>query len=135
MIDLLLGRAGVWLAGLAILAGSFGTGYIRGKLDEQENQKLAWADVIVKQIERTKTVYINDGKISEAYEKGKREREDEFSRLKAQLESSKLEAMPSSCDLPDDVVRLLNTPRTGGLSADTQKPFGSMRWATGIAGR
>lgn len=135
MLDLLLGRAGVWIAGMVLLAGSFGTGYIQGKLDEQEKQKIAWAEVIVKKIEKIRTVYINDGKVSEAYEKGKREREDEFNKLKAQLESSKLEAMPSSCDFPDDVIRLLNTPRTGGLSSGSQKPAGSMRWATSLTGR
>lgn len=135
MLDLLLGRAGVWLAGVLVLFGSFGTGYLRGKLDEQEKQKIAWAEVIVKQMERVRTVYVNDGKVSEAYEKGKREREDEFNRLKAQLESSKLEAMPVSCDFPDDVIRLLNTPRASGLSSDTKKPAGSMRWATSLAGR
>lgn len=135
MIDLLLGRAGVWLVGLLLLAGSFGSGYIKGREAEQNEQKLAMAEIIVKRIERIKTIYINDGNVSEAYEKGKREREDEFKRLKAELEQAKLDAIPPSCNLPDDVVRLLNTPRAGRLSSSPEKSPSSLRGTGALEGR
>lgn len=127
MIDLLLGRAGVWLVGLLLLAGSFVSGYVKGREAEQKEQKLAMAEIIVKRIERIKTVYIKDGNVSDAYEKGKKEREDEFKRLMAELEQAKLDAISPSCNLPDDVVRLLNTPRSGRLSSSPEKSSGSMR--------
>lgn len=137
MVELLLGRAGVWLAGAFVVIFAFGSGYIRGKFDEQDKQKIALNDVIVKQVERIKTVYINDGKVSEAYEKGRKERDNEFKKLMAELEAARagLEAMPVSCDLPDDVVRLLNIPRSSDRPApSSSKPAGSMRWATSLEG-
>lgn len=134
MIDLLLGRAGVWLAGLLLLAGSFVSGYVKGRESEQKEQKLAMAEIIVKRIERIKTVYINDGNVSEAYEKGRKEREDEFKRLKAELEQAKLDAISPSCNLPDDVVRLLNTPRASRLSSSPEKSSSSLRGAGAAEG-
>lgn len=131
MLDLLLGRAGLWLVGMLILMGSFGTGYLKGKLAEQENQKLALADVLVKRVEVVRTIYRNDGKVSEAYERGKREREDEFNRIVEQLKGSQVAAMPVSCDFPDDVVRLLNIPRLDVRpSSGSEKPADPMRRAT-----
>lgn len=138
MVELLLGRAGAWLAGVLVAIAAAGTGYIKGKLDESDRQKLIFSDVIVKQVERIKTVYVNDGRVSEAYERGRKEREDEFKKLLAELEAAKpaLIAMPSSCDLPDDVVGLLNIPRSADRPASgSGKPSGSMRWATSLAGR
>jgi len=137
MVELLLGRAGAWLAGVLVAIAAAGTGYIKGKLDESDRQKLIFSDVIVKQIERIKTVYINDGKASEAYERGRKERENEFKKLLAELEKNPvLVTMPSSCDLPDDVVGLLNIPRSADRPASgSGKPSNSMRWATSLAGR
>jgi hypothetical protein len=135
MVELLFGRAGAWLAGALVVVAAAGTGYLKGKLDEQDRQKLAMSDVIVKRVEKIRTVYINDGKVSEAYEWGRKEREDEFNKLLAELQANPvLIAMPTSCDLPDDVVRLLNGPRSGA-SSGAGKPAHSMRWATSLEGR
>ena len=136
VVDLLLGRAGVWLAGMLLLMGSFGTGYIKGKLAEQDTQKLAFADVLVKRMEVVRTIYKNDGKVAEAYERGKKEREDEFNRIVEQLKGSQITIMPADCDFPDDVVRLLNIPRSAERpTPSTTKPLGSMQWATSLTGR
>lgn len=130
VVDLLLGRAGVWLAGMLLLMGSFGTGYIKGKLAEQENQKLAMADVLLKRVEVVRTIYKNDGKVAEAYERGKKEREDEFNKLVEDILRSQITVLPSSCDFPDDVVRLLNIPRLDVRpSSGSQEPLDPMRRA------
>lgn len=134
MLDLLLGRGGVWIVGMLLILGSFGTGYLRGKLDEQEKQKLAAAEFIVKQIERIKTVYVNDGKVADAYEQGRKQREDEFNKLKAELDRAKLETIPASCSIPDDVVRLLNSTRSSGLSSGSAKPSSSLRGTGSLGG-
>ena len=112
MVELLLGRAGAWLAGMLVVIAAFGTGYIKGKVAEQDKQKLAAAEIVMQRIKTMQTVYVNDGRVSEAYEKGKREREDEFNRTIEDLKRSQIVAMPASCDLPDDVVRLLNGSRS-----------------------
>jgi len=136
MVELLFGRAGAWLAGTLVVVAAAGTGYLKGKLDEQDRQKLAMSDVIVKRVEKIRTVLVNDGKVSEAYERGRKERDDEFNKLLAELESAApmLIAIPASCDLPDDVVRLLNGPRSGA-SSGAGKPANTMRWATTFEGR
>lgn len=136
VVDLLLGRAGAWLAGMLVVVAAFGTGFVKGKLDEQENQKIALADVLVKRMEVVRTVYVKDGKVAEAYERGKREREEEFNRIVEQLKGSQITVMPASCDFPDDVVRLLNIPRSAERSpSGATKPLGSMQWATSLTRR
>jgi len=136
VVELLLGRAGVWLAGMLVVVAAFGTGYIKGKVAEQDKQKLAAAEVVMQRIKTMQTVYVNDGRVSEAYEKGRREREDEFNKTIEDLKRSQVAAMPASCDLPDDVIRLLNSSRSDGRSSsDSGKPSDPMQRATGATGR
>ena len=133
VVELLLGRAGAWLAGMLVVIAAFGTGYVKGKVTEQDNQKLAMADVIVKRIKEIQTVYVNDGRVSEAYERGKKEREDEFNKIIDELRRSQITLMPASCDFPDDVVRLLNIPRiTNRPSSSSGKPDDPLQRATGF---
>jgi hypothetical protein len=143
--DFLVGPVGRWLALASAFVLTGAVGFIKGVEYQEGKVAKAEVQVLTKRIEVVKKVAVGQERISQAYEKGRAERDAEFKKLQSEYEQnvrSVLAALPSACTWSDDVVGLLNRARaTGGPAANPSKPNGpvsaprsTLRWETGISG-
>jgi hypothetical protein len=115
---------------LILLAGAlYATGRIQGAAAEQQAHEAQQAQVLIRVIERTKTIQAGDQAIATAFEKGRVSQIAEMAKLERQLDEA-LAAQPqislSQCTLSDRSLGLLNRARSGSLAPDpgsAEKPL------------
>jgi hypothetical protein len=141
--DFIVGPVGRWLILAAAFAATGVTGFLKGMEYQEGKVAKAEVQVLTKRIETVKKIAVGQEKISQAYEKGRQEREAEFKKLQSEYEQSirsVLAAMPDACSWNDDVVGMLNRARQAGRPAanpgKSPDPLPSARsayrWETGV---
>jgi hypothetical protein len=143
--DFLVGPVGRWLALLSAFALTGAVGFIKGIEYQEGKRARAEVQLLTQRVEVIKKVAVGQEKISQAYEKGRAEREAEFNKLHAEYEQnirSVLSSLPDSCTWNDGVIGLLNRARQAGRPAANPSksndavpaPRSAYRWETGVGG-
>jgi hypothetical protein len=111
---------------LILLAGAlYLTGRIQGAAAEQQAHEAQQAQVLIRYVERVKTIQAGDQAIATAFEKGRASQLAEMAKLERQLDealSLQPEISLAQCRLSDRSLGLLNRARSGGVAADPGVP-------------
>lgn len=128
----------VWVGALVLLAATGATGFVAGIDWQQGRQALGEVKVLVRKIEVIKYVAKKDNEQSAKYEREKAALEAEMDELRREYAGlrKKLDERDGVCDLPADVLRLLNRARAAGrAAADPGKPDAAVPAAAATGGR
>lgn len=131
----------VWVGALLLLAGAFGSGFTTGVEWQQGKDAVHDKEVLVKKVETIRTVVKQDNVLVAKHEQEKEALRVEMDGLRREYEKVRgvLDKRDGVCDLPADVLGVLNRARGGsGSSADSGKPAATVRplaapagWAAG----
>lgn len=131
----------VWVGALLLLAGAFGSGTITGIEWQQGRQAIRDVEVRVLKGKTVDRIVKADNKVAAQHEREKDALRTEIDSLRREYEKvrGQLDKRDGVCDLPADVLSVLNRARGGsGSSADSGKPAATVRplaapagWAAG----
>lgn len=131
----------VWVGALVLLAGAFGAGTMTGIEWQQGRQAVRDGEVRILKGKTITLIGKADNRAAAQHEQEKEALRTEIDGLRREYEKvrGQLDKRDGVCDLPADVLSVLNRARRGaGSSTDPGKPASTVRpltapagWATG----